>query len=63
MFLGLFFEGGYFGFQLLGGPNVMNEETLAERPPDLTLGLGWEIDPFEDRRIPKDFSSSVCGSR
>ena len=62
MFLGLFFEGGYFGFQLFGGPNVMNEETLAERPPDVTDGLGWEIDPFEDRWIPED-SSPSCGGR
>ena len=37
MFLGLFFEGGYFGFQLAGAPRVMNEETVFERPSNSSL--------------------------
>ena len=50
MFLGLFFEGGYFGFQLAGGPRVMNEETVFERPSNSSLVAIRKVAPFDKIR-------------
>ena len=50
MFFGPFFEGGYFGFQLAGGPRVMNEETVFERPSNSSLVAIRKVAPFDKIR-------------